>query len=103
MVEHTETQYARSGDLTIAYRTVGEGARDILFIPGFVSNVELMPEVPFIAHDLARMARLGRVVYFDKRGVGLSERSFGSRIAEDQLDDVLAVADASGLDRATVV
>ena len=103
MAEHTETEYARSGELSIAYRTVGDGLRDILFIPGFASNVELMPDIPFIAHNLDRLAALGRVVYFDKRGVGLSERSFGSRAAEDQLDDVLAVADASGIERATVI
>jgi len=103
MAEHSETQYAKSGGLSIAYRTVGDGPRDILFVPGFVTNVDLMPEVPWIAHNLGRMASLGRVVYFDKRGVGLSERTFGSRTAEDQLDDVLAVADASGIERATIV
>ena len=103
MAEHSETQYADSSGLSIAYRTVGTGPRDILFVPGFVTNVDLMPEVPWIAHNLGRMASLGRVVYFDKRGVGLSERAFGSRTAEDQIDDVIAVADASGIERATVV
>jgi class 3 adenylate cyclase/pimeloyl-ACP methyl ester carboxylesterase len=103
MAEHSETQYARSGDLSIAYRTVGEGPRDVLFVPGFVTNVDFMPEIPWIAHNLARLASLGRVVYFDKRGVGLSERTFGSRTAEDQLDDVRAVADAAGIERATVI
>jgi class 3 adenylate cyclase/pimeloyl-ACP methyl ester carboxylesterase len=103
MPEHSETQYARSGDLSIAYRTVGDGPRALLFVPGFVSNVDLMPEVPFIAHNLGRLAALGRVVYFDKRGVGLSDRIVGSRTAEDQLDDVRAVADAAGIERATVI
>jgi class 3 adenylate cyclase len=103
MVEHSDTQYARSGDLSIAYRTVGAGPPDILFIPGFISNVDLMADIPWIAHDLARMAALGRVVYFDKRGVGASDRNLGAGIAEDRMDDLRAVADAAGIEQATVI
>jgi len=103
MAEHSETQYAESGGLSIAYRTVGEGPLDILFIPGFISNVDLMADVPWIRHNLNRLATLGRIVYFDKRGVGLSDRSLGSGTAEDRMDDLRAVADAAGIERATVI
>ena len=103
MAEHSDTQYAQSGDLSIAYRTAGDGPRDFLWIPGFISNVDLMPEVPWIRHNLDRVAALGRIVYFDKRGVGLSDRSLGAGTAEDRMDDLRAVADAAGIERATVI
>jgi class 3 adenylate cyclase/pimeloyl-ACP methyl ester carboxylesterase len=103
MAEHSETQYAESGGLSIAWRAVGEGPRDFLWIPGFISNVDLMPEVPWIRHNLDRFAGLGRIVYFDKRGVGLSDRSLGTGTAEDRMDDLRAVADAAGIERATVI
>jgi len=103
MAEHSETQYAESGGLSIAYRTVGEGPLDLLFIPGFISNVDLMADVPWIRHNLDRLATLGRVVYFDKRGVGLSDRSLGTGTAEDRMDDLRAVADAVGIERATLI
>src|SRR5262245_56278857 len=98
-----ETRYARSGDLSIAYQILGDGPRDILFIPGFVSNVELMWEVRFLAHYLERLARMGRLVFFDKRGTGLSDRSLGSGSAADRMDDLRAVADAAGIESAALV
>jgi len=98
-----ETQYAQSGDLSIAYQCVGEGPLDILFIPGFVSNVELMWELPSWAELLTRLSGLGRVVFFDKRGTGCSDRSLGTGSAEDRMDDARAVADAAGIDRAMVI
>ena len=103
MVTHSDTRYAHSSDLSIAYREVGSGPRDILFIPGFISNVDLMSEIPWIAHNLGRLARLGRVVYFDKRGTGVSDRSLGAGSAEDRMDDIRAVVDAAGVERAAVV
>lgn len=98
-----ETRYARSGELSIAYQVIGEGARDILFIPGFVSNVELMWEQPFYRRIFECFARLGRLVVFDKRGVGLSDRQLGSGSASDRMDDLRAVADAAGIEAATVI
>ncbi len=103
MAVHSDTRYAQSGDLSIAYREVGSGPRDILFIPGFVSNVDLMSEIPWIAHNLDRLASLGRVVYFDKRGTGVSDRSVGTGATEDRMDDLRAVADAAGIGRGTVI
>jgi len=103
MAPHSDTRYAKSGELEIGYRVAGDGPTDILFVPGFVSNVDLMPETPWIAHNLDRLAAIGRVVYFDKRGTGVSDRSLGAGAAEDRMDDLRAVADAAGIERAAVV
>jgi class 3 adenylate cyclase/pimeloyl-ACP methyl ester carboxylesterase len=103
LMEHSEIRYVESCGLQIAYRVVGEGPPDILFVPGFFSNVELMPEVPWLSHDLARLAAMGRVVYLDKRGVGLSDRSLGTGIPEDRMDDLRAVMDAEDVAQATVI
>jgi class 3 adenylate cyclase/esterase/lipase len=102
-IEPPETRYARSGELSIAYQVIGEGARDILFIPGFVSNVELIWELPFYRRMFECFTRLGRLIVFDKRGVGLSDRQLGTGSASDRMDDVRAVADAAGIEAATVI
>ncbi|HEU5302257.1 MAG TPA: adenylate/guanylate cyclase domain-containing protein [Acidimicrobiia bacterium] len=98
-----ETQYAQSGDLSIAYQVVGEGPPDILFVPGFVSNVELMWDRPSFAHLFGRLASIGRFVVFDKRGTGCSDRTLGTGSSEDRMDDLRAVADAAGIDSAVVI
>jgi pimeloyl-ACP methyl ester carboxylesterase len=98
-----ETRYAQSGDLSIAYQCLGEGPIDILFIPGFVSNVELLWDIPTWSDLLTRLSELGRLVFFDKRGTGCSDRSLGTGSAEDRMDDARAVADAAGIERAVVV
>jgi class 3 adenylate cyclase len=98
-----KTQYAQSGELSIAYQCVGEGPIDILFIPGFVSNVELLWENPVFAEMFTRLSQLGRFIFFDKRGTGCSDRSLGTGSAEDRMDDVRAVADAAGIDKAVVI
>jgi DNA-binding SARP family transcriptional activator/pimeloyl-ACP methyl ester carboxylesterase len=97
------TLYARSGELSIAYSNFGTGPRDILFVSGFVSNVELLWDVPAYADRIRRLAELGRVVYFDKRGTGCSDRSFGAGSVEDRMHDLLAVADAARIADAVVV
>lgn len=98
-----ETRYAGSGELSIAYQVVGEGPPDILFVPGFVSNVELMWDVPWINRLLERLTAMGRVVVFDKRGTGLSDRTLGSGSAEDRMDDLRAVADAADTHDAVLI
>ena len=98
-----ETQYAQSGELSIAYQCVGEGPLDILFIPGFVSNVELVWEIPAWADLLGRLSDLGRLVFFDKRGTGCSDRTLGTGSAEDRMDDARAVADAAAIEQAVVI
>lgn len=98
-----KTQYAQSGELSIAYQCVGEGPIDILFIPGFVSNVELLWDNPGFAEMFTRFSTLGRFIFFDKRGTGCSDRSLGTGSAEDRMDDVRAVADAAGIEQAIVI
>jgi class 3 adenylate cyclase len=98
-----ETQYAQSGELSIAYQCVGDGPVDLLFIPGFVSNVELLWDMPSWAEMLNQLSGIGRLVFFDKRGTGCSDRTLGTGSAEDRMDDARAVADAAGIDQAVVI
>jgi pimeloyl-ACP methyl ester carboxylesterase len=98
-----ETQYAQSGELSIAYQVVGDGPLDILFVPGFVSNVELMWDMPNFERMLQRLSGIGRLVFFDKRGTGCSDRSLGTGSSEDRMDDLRAVADAAGIESAVVI
>jgi class 3 adenylate cyclase len=99
----SEIRYAQSGELSIAYRTIGDGPPDILFIPGFVSNVELLPDLPMWGHVLNQLSKLGRLVFFDKRGTGCSDRTLGTGSAEDRMDDARAVADAAAIDQGVVI
>jgi pimeloyl-ACP methyl ester carboxylesterase len=98
-----ETRYAKSGDVSIAYQVVGDGEHDIVFVPGYVSNVELAWELPGWARLYELLAGLGRLVIFDKRGTGLSDRSTGIAQLETRMDDVRAVMDAAGSERAALV
>ena len=95
----SEVRYARSGDIDIAYRVMGDGPVDLVFVPGFVSHLDLMGDVPFYGRLADELARFSRLVLFDKRGTGLSDRSLGFGSTADRMDDIRAVADAAGLDR----
>lgn len=97
-----EVRYARSGDVSIAYTVAGEGEHDIVLVPGFVSNVELAWQSPWLAPFYERLASLGRLIMFDKRGTGLSDRVSGIANLETRMDDVRAVMDAAGSDRAAL-
>ena len=92
------THYARSGELHIAYQVVGDAALDLTFIPGWVSNVEECWEQPGLADFLERLASFSRLILFDKRGTGLSDRVATDRLPtlEERMDDVRAVLDAAG-------
>lgn len=98
-----ETRYADSGGLDIAYQVTGAGPLEILFVPGFASNLEVMWEAPAFGRILERLASFSRLVVLDKRGTGLSGRSLGSGSAEERMDDLRAVADDAGLERPAVV
>src|SRR6202035_156917 len=76
---------------------------DLLFIPGFVSNVELLWDMPVWAQLFGGLSQLGRLVFFDKRGTGCSDRMLGTGSAEDRMDDARAVADAAGIEQAVVI
>jgi pimeloyl-ACP methyl ester carboxylesterase len=75
-----ETRYARSGDVNVAYQVVGEGPFDLVYGPGWVSNIEMMWEEPDYADFLARLASFSRLILFDKRGTGLSDRVLNDRL-----------------------
>ena len=97
------TQYARSRDVSIAYQVVGGGALDLLYVPGWISNVEMTWEEPSVARFFERLASFSRLILFDKRGTGLSDRDVGFPTLEDRMDDVRAVMDAVGAERAALL
>jgi class 3 adenylate cyclase len=100
-----ETHYAKSGDLHVAYQVVGDGPFDLLHIPGFVSNVEAMWDEPLLARFLERLASFSRLILFDKRGTGLSDRVPNDRLPtlEERMDDLRAVLDAAGSEQAALL
>jgi pimeloyl-ACP methyl ester carboxylesterase len=97
-----ETQFAKNGDLSIAYQVVGDGPVDLVFVPGFMSHVELNWEYLFASAPLDRLSRFARLVVFDKRGSGLSDRSLGAGTVEDRMNDIRVVMNAVGFDRAAL-
>jgi pimeloyl-ACP methyl ester carboxylesterase len=98
-----ETHYARSGEVNIAYQVVGEGPRDLVLVPGWVSNVDCFWEHPQVARFLDRLASFSRLILFDKRGTGLSDRMADLPNLETRMDDVRAVMDAASSTRAGLV
>lgn len=97
------TRYARSGDVNIAYQVVGDGPLDLVLVPGWVSNVEHGWEEPRHAAFLNRLASFSRLILFDRRGTGLSDREGERPTLEERMDDVRAVMDTVGSDRAALV
>ena len=96
------TQYAKSGGVNIAYQTVGNGPRDLVLVPGWVSNLDVFWEEPVLARMFARLASFSRLILFDKRGTGLSDRVSDMPSLEVRMDDVRAVMDAVGSQRAAL-
>ena len=97
------TRYAASGDVNIAYQTMGAGPVDIIMVPGLISHVEFTHEMAGYTAFLRRLSTFSRVVTFDKRGQGLSDRISGAPSLEQRMDDVRAVMDDVGSQRAVVV
>jgi pimeloyl-ACP methyl ester carboxylesterase len=97
-----ETRYALAGDARIAYQVVGDGPRDLVLVPAFVSNLELAWEQPAYERFMRRLAAIARVIVFDKRGSGLSDPVGSAATIEERIDDVRAVMDAAGSKRADV-
>jgi class 3 adenylate cyclase len=96
------TQYAQSGGASIAYQAVGDGPLDILFLPGWISQIEQLWESPGLRRFLERLGTFGRVILFDRRGGGLSDRAPGEFTLEQEARDALAVLDAAGSERAAL-
>ena len=97
-----ETRYVKSGAVHIAYQVLGDGERDIVFVPGVLSHAELAWEDPGTAEFYRRLAGLGRLILFDKRDTGLSDRAPGDSPLEERMDDVQAVMNAVSSDRAVL-
>ena len=103
MPELPETRFTRVDDLDIAYQVVGSPAKlDLVFVPGWVSHLEVMWEIPEFARFLDRLAAMGRLIVFDKRGTGLSDRVAGMPTLEQRADDIAAVMNAAGSGRAAI-
>jgi pimeloyl-ACP methyl ester carboxylesterase len=98
----TGIQYAKSGDLSIAYEVVGDGPFDLVFVPGLVSHLDNWWEQPASTRFMERLASYSRLILFDKRGTGLSDPVSGVPTLEERMDDVRAVMDAAGSEQAAL-
>jgi len=97
-----ETHYAKSGDVNIAYQVLGEGPIDLVYVQGWVSHIEYGWEQPIVANFFRRLASFSRLILFDKRGTGLSDQTSELPTLEQRMDDVRAVMEAVGSERAAV-
>ena len=97
------TRYAKSGDIHIAYQVFGEGPRDLVIIPGWASHLDVWWEDPATARGFAALAARSRVIIFDKRGTGLSDRATRFPTLEEHMDDVRAVMETAGSKRASLL
>ena len=101
--EAPETAYVRAADgVNIAYQVVGEGPLDLVFVPGWISNLDLFWELPAAQRFFSRLASVARLIIFDKRGTGLSDPVDEAATLEVRMDDLRAVMDAAGSRRAAV-
>lgn len=103
MISMPPTQYARSGDVSIAYQVIGDGPVDLVLVPGFVSHVEMFWEMPPVVRMFDRISTFARLIIFDKRGTGLSDPVVGAPILEERIDDVRAVMEAVGMEQAVLM
>jgi pimeloyl-ACP methyl ester carboxylesterase len=97
-----ETRYAKSGDVNIAYQVTGNGSFDLVYVPGYVSHLELSWRIPTLAPYLRALSSYCRLIRFDKRGTGMSDPVTGAPTLEMRMDDVRAVMDAVGSKRAVI-
>jgi pimeloyl-ACP methyl ester carboxylesterase len=97
-----DIRYTKSGELNIAYSVTGEGP-DLVVAPGFISHLEVGWEEPSIVHFYSRLASFRRLIAFDKRGTGLSDPATHAPTLEESVDDLRAVMDAAGVERADVL
>jgi len=100
-----QTHFAQSGDVNIAYQVIGQGPIDLVFVMGWVSNIDEFWTEPLFASFLQRLAKFSRLIVFDKRGTGLSDRVDDKNLPtlEERMDDVRAVMDACGSKRAALL
>jgi pimeloyl-ACP methyl ester carboxylesterase/DNA-binding CsgD family transcriptional regulator len=98
-----ETRYAKSGQVSIACQVLGDAPIDLVLVPGFVSHLELAWEEPNLAHLLTRLASFARLIVFDKRGTGMSDPATSAPTMQERMDDIRAVMDAVGSQRAAIL
>lgn len=98
-----KTHYTKCGDLSIAYQVTGAGPIDLIYVPGWISNLDYAWEFPNYARIFERLGSFARLIRFDKRGTGLSDRNVGFPTLEQRIEDVGAVMDAVGSERAALL
>src|SRR5215831_6814940 len=103
MMSMPETRYAKSGDTYIAYQVMGNGPFDLVLVPCFITHLDMQMELPQYASFMQRLASFCRLIRFDKRGTGLSDRLKAIPTLEERMDDVRAVMDAAGSTRAALL
>jgi len=99
----SEVRFARSGDIDVAYRVIGEGPVDLVYVEGAYTHLEISWELPQYRRYCERLAEFSRLILFDKRGMGMSDRVPGATTLEERMDDIRAVLDAVGSERAAVM
>ena len=99
----TEVRFARSGDVDIAYRIVGDGPVDLVYAQGAYTHLEIYWDLPQFRRYCERLGEFTRLILFDKRGMGMSDRVPGATTLEERMDDIRAVMDAVGSERAAVM
>jgi len=99
----SEVRFARSGDIDVAYRVVGDGPIDLVYVSGAYTHLEIMWELPQYRRYCERLGEFTRLITFDKRGMGMSDRVPGATTLEERMDDIRAVMDAVGSERAAVM
>jgi len=101
-MEPIRTRYAKNGDINVAYQVFGEGMVDLVVVPGFISHIENYWAEPTFARWLRKLGSFSRVILFDKQGTGLSDRASNAPSMDERMDDVSAVMDAEGIERAAI-
>jgi class 3 adenylate cyclase len=99
----TQVRFARSGDVNIAYRVVGDGPIDLVYAQGSYTHLDVCWELPAFRHFCERLAEFSRVILFDKRGYGMSDRVPGATTLEERMDDIRAIMDAVRSERAAII
>ena len=102
VMEMPRTRYAKSGEVHVAFQVLGEGPMDLVFMSSWISQIEQLWELPSAARFLRRLASFSRLILFDKRGSGLSDRVQGTPSIDERMDDIRAVMDAVGSERAAL-
>lgn len=102
-MEPVRTRYAKNGEISVAYQVFGQGDVDLVFVPGFISHIENNWEDPNLARWLRRLGSFCRVIMFDKQGTGLSDRVTKLPGMDERMDDVRAVMDAVGIEKAALL